>query len=195
MFVNVQDIHSILVQSILLTSWFSWMKAQLIATQPIVVMPGQLVLACSKKGLLCSWAMVCILCFDLLFISLIVKVIRYSILPALLLDGILTVDVVEGSFNARQFARFVDGLLNQMNPYPGNNSVIIMDNCRILKYPEVLDMILDWYVYYILFLLSADQQYFVVACDMNFYPLIPWISTQLSWRSLQSKHIYNVMVI
>ena len=152
-------------------------------------------LACSKKGLLCSWATVCILCFYLLFISLIVKVIRYSILPASSLDGILTVDVVEGSFNACQFARFVDGLLNQMNPYPGNNSVIIMDNCHIHKYPEVLDMILGRYVYYILFLLSADQQYFVVACDMNFYPLIPRISTQLSWHSLQSKHIYNVMVI
>jgi hypothetical protein len=66
---------------------------------------------------------------------------RYSILPALSLDGILTVDIVEGSFNKIRFARFIDGLLDQMNPFPGPNSVIIMDNCRIHKCLEVLEMI------------------------------------------------------
>ncbi|KDR78496.1 hypothetical protein GALMADRAFT_64164, partial [Galerina marginata CBS 339.88] len=68
---------------------------------------------------------------------------RYSILPALSLDGILAVDIVEGSFNKLLFAKFIDGLLEQMNPYPRDNSVIVMDNCRIHKCPEVLDMIRD----------------------------------------------------
>ena len=71
---------------------------------------------------------------------------RYSILPALSLDGILSVDIVEGSFNKVRFACFIDGLLDQMNPYPLPNSVIIMDNCRIHKCPEVLDMITARYV-------------------------------------------------
>jgi len=66
---------------------------------------------------------------------------RYSILPALSLDGILAVDIIEGSFTTARFARFVDGLLNRMNPFPGLNSVIIMDNCRIHKSDVIVDMI------------------------------------------------------
>ena len=68
---------------------------------------------------------------------------RYSILPALSLNGIISLDIVEGSFNKVLFARFIDGLLHQMNTFPGTNSVIVMDNCRIHKCPEVLDMILN----------------------------------------------------
>jgi hypothetical protein len=66
---------------------------------------------------------------------------RYSILPAMSLDGIISLDIVEGSFNKVLFARFIDGLLHQMNAFPGANSVIVMDNCRIHKCPEMLDMI------------------------------------------------------
>ena len=75
--------------------------------------------------------------------------IRYSILPALSLDGIIAVDILEGSFNKIRFARFIDGLLDHMNPFPGPNSVIVMDNCRIHKCPEVLDMIIERCVLFI----------------------------------------------
>lgn len=81
--------------------------------------------------------------------------VRYSILPAMSLDGILAVDIVEGSFNKIRFARFIDGLLHQMNPYPLPNSVIVMDNCRIHKCPEVLEMINDRYVFLFLFLICG----------------------------------------
>ena len=68
---------------------------------------------------------------------------RYSILPALLLDGILYVDIIEGSYNMESFAIFIEGLLDQMNPFPQPNSVIVMDNCRIhkKKCPDILNMI------------------------------------------------------
>jgi hypothetical protein len=66
---------------------------------------------------------------------------RYSILPAISLNGIIAVDITEGSFNTSKFARFIDGLLNQMNEYPAPNSVIIMDNCRIHKSEAILEMI------------------------------------------------------
>ena len=62
-------------------------------------------------------------------------------LPALSQDGIIAVDIVEGSFNKIRFAQFIDGLLDQMNPFPLPNSVIVMDNCRIHKCAEILDMI------------------------------------------------------
>ncbi|KAE9402785.1 hypothetical protein BT96DRAFT_816035, partial [Gymnopus androsaceus JB14] len=52
------------------------------------------------------------------------------ILPALCSTGILTVDMVEGSYNTSRFQCFIDGLLDQMNPWPQPNSVIVMDtNC------------------------------------------------------------------
>lgn len=66
---------------------------------------------------------------------------RYSILPALSLNGIIALDIVEGSFNKRLFAHFIDGLLDQMNPFPLPNSVVVMDNCRIHKDPVILEMI------------------------------------------------------
>jgi len=39
--------------------------------------------------------------------------------------------VVLGSFNGKTFLEFLDGLLERMNPYPGNNSVLVLDNCAI----------------------------------------------------------------
>jgi hypothetical protein len=56
------------------------------------------------------------------------------------------VDIVQGSFNKVSFARFIDGLLGQMNPFPGPNSVILMDNCRIHKSETILEMIRERYV-------------------------------------------------
>ncbi|KAG8802881.1 hypothetical protein FRC16_008491 [Serendipita sp. 398] len=68
----------------------------------------------------------------------------YSILPALSLDGILHVKVVENAFIMETFNEFIRELIEKMNPYdPVNhnkNSVIIMDNCRIHKDPEMIEM-------------------------------------------------------
>jgi hypothetical protein len=53
----------------------------------------------------------------------------------------LSVSIVEGSFNKFSFADFIEGVLDQMNPFPGTKSVVVMDNCRIHKAPWILDMI------------------------------------------------------
>ena len=66
---------------------------------------------------------------------------RFSVLPAISLDGILTVKIVEGSYDSDSFARFINGLLYHMNPFPGPNSVIVMDNCRIHKSDLVREII------------------------------------------------------
>ena len=62
-------------------------------------------------------------------------------LPALSLDGILAVKIVEGSFTTELFKDFIDGLLDHMNPFPGPNSVIVMDNCRIHRARAIREMI------------------------------------------------------
>ena len=70
---------------------------------------------------------------------------RYSVLPALSLDGIIALDIVQGSYNAKRFKRFISGLLDQMSEFPGPQSIIVMDNCRIHKSKEVTDMIYERY--------------------------------------------------
>lgn len=62
------------------------------------------------------------------------------------LDGIIALDIVEGSFNSKTFGLFIAGLLDQMNPWPQKNSVIVMDNCRIHKHKNILQIIKDRYV-------------------------------------------------
>jgi hypothetical protein len=68
---------------------------------------------------------------------------RFSILPALSLDGILALEIQEGSFTSITFAQFIDGLLTRMNPFPGPNSVIVMDNARIHQSPLIPEIIAD----------------------------------------------------
>lgn len=66
----------------------------------------------------------------------------FSVLPAMSLEsGILHCDVVEGSFRTDSFALFIQNLLNYMEPFPGPNSVIVMDNCRIHKNSYIQEMI------------------------------------------------------
>ncbi|TDL17062.1 hypothetical protein BD410DRAFT_696721, partial [Rickenella mellea] len=63
------------------------------------------------------------------------------ILPALCLDGMIHCKIVEGSFTTDLFVDFIDRLLDQMTPFPGPNSVVVMDNCRIHKAPQISEMI------------------------------------------------------
>jgi hypothetical protein len=73
-------------------------------------------------------------------------IFRFSVLPALSLhEGIIHCEIVEGSFCTETFFRFIEGLLDNMQPYPASNSVIIMDNCRIHKHPEILQLIQSRY--------------------------------------------------
>lgn len=68
---------------------------------------------------------------------------RYSILPALSLDGMIHCHIIEGSFDTAGFTEFIEGLLDHMQPYPGPNSVIVMDNCRIHHSDILLELIKD----------------------------------------------------
>lgn len=58
---------------------------------------------------------------------------RYSILPALSLDGILHLAVEDHPYTAQEFNSFVDVLLDNMNQFPGANLVIVMGNASIHK--------------------------------------------------------------
>jgi len=66
---------------------------------------------------------------------------RYSILPALSLDGILHLEVLDHSFSGEEFQDFVKGVLDRMQPWPMPNSVLVMDNASIHKVPGIREMV------------------------------------------------------
>ncbi|KAJ7108312.1 hypothetical protein C8R44DRAFT_596825, partial [Mycena epipterygia] len=57
--------------------------------------------------------------------------IRYSILPAISLDGVLHIDIIARSWTAVEFRNYLDVLLDVMNPFPQDNSVLVMDNASV----------------------------------------------------------------
>jgi hypothetical protein len=66
-----------------------------------------------------------------LFVSYTNYIVRYAVLPAISLDGVLQVDVLtDKAWAGDEFYTFVDRLTaTKMNPYPQANSVLVMDNC------------------------------------------------------------------
>ncbi|KAE9399506.1 hypothetical protein BT96DRAFT_759627, partial [Gymnopus androsaceus JB14] len=57
---------------------------------------------------------------------------RFSILPALTVDGIIALDLFEGTLNKERFLQFLrQDLVPLLNPYPGPRSVVMLDNCAV----------------------------------------------------------------
>ena len=75
------------------------------------------------------------------FISYTSNSCRYSILPALSLDGILHVEVFDHAINSANFLSFIEGLVECMQPWPLPNSVLIMDNAAIHRVDGIREMI------------------------------------------------------
>src|SRR6266481_6238116 len=134
------QITSCILAGTLTTNWSLWMKVHAISTQHTEAtcgpsqgnMPyGRLFLFMENSEYMFYMSLDCLM----------IRYARYSMLPAMSLDGILHVDIVEGSFNTARFAVFIRDLLNQMKPFPQPNSIIVMDNCSIHKCPDILNMI------------------------------------------------------
>ncbi|KAH7917635.1 hypothetical protein BV22DRAFT_984655, partial [Leucogyrophana mollusca] len=66
---------------------------------------------------------------------------RYSILPALSLRGIIAVDVFEKSITIKTFNKFIEAVLDRMNPFPLPDSVLVMDNASIHHSKELREMV------------------------------------------------------
>ena len=66
---------------------------------------------------------------------------KYSLLPALSLDGIIHLEVVENAITGDDFLQFVCGLLPKMNKWPLPNSVLVMDNAAIHKVPGIRELV------------------------------------------------------
>ena len=104
-------------------------------------------------------------------------------LPALSLDGILWCKVVEGAFNTGSFNDFIADLVQCMQPFPNRNSVIIMDNARIHKSPELVELVKSQWVTFVVapYAYSVDINHQQNACGVP-PGLFPW--PQPHWGSL-----------
>ena len=59
---------------------------------------------------------------------------RYSVLPAYTLDGLITHHIYQGSYTAALFNWFIEQyILPHCNRFPGDRSVLIMDNASVHK--------------------------------------------------------------
>jgi hypothetical protein len=56
---------------------------------------------------------------------------RYSLLPAITVDGLIYSHIKVGGYNGEEFLEYIDGLMDHMNPYPALRSILVIDNCRI----------------------------------------------------------------
>lgn len=65
---------------------------------------------------------------------------RFSMLPAITINGIIYSHIKKGSYNGDDFLDWLRGLLRIMNPYPGPQSVLVLDNCGIHHVPEVEEL-------------------------------------------------------
>ena len=86
------------------------------------------------------------------------------------LDGVIWAKIVEGSFTKPLFHEFIGELLTRMQPFPGNNSVIVMDNARIHKNQEVIDMIEERYDLALLQLRATDSDILLRGMRVMFLP-------------------------
>jgi transposase len=69
---------------------------------------------------------------------------RWSILPALSIDGYLDYIIYQGSITADLFVEFVEErVLPRCSPYPGPRSILILDNASIHKDPRLQQLCND----------------------------------------------------
>lgn len=66
---------------------------------------------------------------------------KYSILPAITLDGIIHLEVLENAVTGADFRCFVEDLLPRMNEWPLPNSVLVIDNASIHKVAGIREMV------------------------------------------------------
>ena len=62
-------------------------------------------------------------------------------LPALTMEGVIWLKIIEGSFDVAHFTDFINSLLTQMNDFPQPHSIVVMDNCHIHKGEHIRSMI------------------------------------------------------
>ena len=119
---------------------------------------------------------------------------KYSILPALSLDGILHLEVVENAFTGTAFCRFVEGLLPHMNKWPLPNSILIVDNTSIHKVAGIRKLV-EEHGMRLMFLPSYSPN--LNPIELSFSSIKAWLRTNRDEvnQEMESENgtVYNVL--
>ncbi|KAJ6524791.1 hypothetical protein B0H19DRAFT_875558, partial [Mycena capillaripes] len=63
------------------------------------------------------------------------------VLPAICLDGVLHLDILTRSWTADEFRSYLDVLLDRMNPFPQDSSVLVMENASVHHFDGIREMV------------------------------------------------------
>ncbi|GBB91264.1 hypothetical protein RclHR1_18430004 [Rhizophagus clarus] len=117
---------------------------------------------------------------------------RYTILPALTLEGFVAVDIFEGSCDRKKFVDFVlDQVVPIMNPYPGDNSVIVMDNAKI-HHDNELVVLLEELGCRVVFLPPYSPNYNTI--ETAFSTIKSWIRHNHDFMEACNDPVYALLV-
>lgn len=72
--------------------------------------------------------------------------VRWSILPAISIHGYMSWDIYQGLIDQERFNRFISQLLPIMNPWPGPQSVLVMDNHSTHHSEAIREMCIEYRV-------------------------------------------------
>jgi hypothetical protein len=99
---------------------------------------------------------------------------KYSMLPALSLDGILHLTVIKNAVTGASFRRFMEDLLPLMNKWPLPNSVLVIDNTSIHKVAGIRELVEERGMR-LLFLPSYSPDYNPI--ELAFSSIKAWLRT------------------
>ena len=110
---------------------------------------------------------------------------KYSLLPALSLDGIIHLEVVVNAVTGNNFLQFVCGLLPQMNKWPLLNFVLVVDNAAIHKVPGICELVEE----------HGSHLLFLPSYSPDFNPIELAFSTIKAWLHKNRDHAHEEMDI
>jgi transposase len=104
---------------------------------------------------------------------------KYSLLPAISLDGILHLEVVENAITGDDFRRFIQGLLPRMNAWPLPHSVLVVDNASIHKVAGIKELVEE----------TSARLIYLPAYSPDFNPIELAFSSIKAWLRLNRDRV------
>nr|CAG8519384.1 14370_t:CDS:2 [Entrophospora candida] len=93
---------------------------------------------------------------------------RFTILPALTLEGYIALDIMEGNCTKERFQSFILAqILPLMNPYPQKNSVLVMDNA-VIHHDDKMIQLMKEVGCHVLFLPPYSPDYNPIELSFSF---------------------------
>lgn len=123
---------------------------------------------------------------------------RYYVLPAISLDDVLHLDILTRSWTRNEFCKYIAVLLDNMNPFPQRNSVIVMDNASAHHFEGLQEMVEARCMPLLLVILTnisfrGIQLLYLPPYSHDFNPIEEGFSAMKSWIRRNRDYILGEM--